>query len=212
MDRRQLLVRAAAAFGTALAAPILTAVQAGADPGRMTENSTFNDHQREMMTRIVDMIIPRTDTPGAIDAGVPQFVEMIVSDWYHNGQRSFFFESLRVIDNHCLSSFGKVFLECSQAQQILALEDAEANALGAISDGVPGPSGTDGAIQVGDPAMWGDARSDAGARFFNEIKGLTVLGYYTSEIGVEAELIYDPVPGKYDGNVDFASIGKHYTS
>ena len=210
MDRRQLLIRAAAAFGTALAAPVAMAVKAGAQPGAAVQNPVFTDWQREMMRRMVDMIIPRTETPGALDADVPHFVEMLVSDWYHDGQRSFFFDSLRVIDNHCRTSFGKGFLDCSEAQATLALEDAEADALGSLSDGVPGPSGTGGAIQVGDPAMWGDARPDAGSRFFNEIKALTVLGYYTSEIGGRAELIYDPVPGEYNGNVDFYAVGKHY--
>ena len=210
-NRRQMLVKAAAAFGASLAAPIAFAVRAGAEPGAGIANPFMTDDQRRMVEIIAEMIIPRTNTAGAIDAEVPEFIEMMVSDYYGDAARKFFIYGLRDLDHHCLSSFGKRFLDCTDEQRIVALEDAEANAVGAISDGVIGPGGNDGAIQVGDPAMWGDSRQDAGNRFFNEIKSLTVLGYYTSEIGAKAELLYDPVPGGFE-DIDFATVGKHQIS
>lgn len=203
MDRRQLLIRAAAAFGGALAAPIAMAVRAGAEPGAAITNRVFHEDQRQMTAIIAEMIIPRTDTPGAADAGVPHFIELLVSDWYRDDQRRFFFTGLRDLDNHCRMAFGAGFLACSEAQRAQALESAEANTLGSEAKGV---------VQPGDPAMWGDQRQDAGARFFNEIKSLTALGYYTSEIGAAAELTYDPVPGAYDGEVSFKDLGKHFIS
>lgn len=204
MDRRKLLIRAAAAFGGALAAPVAMAIRAGAEPGADIAHRVFNDHQRAMTSIIAEMIIPRTDTPGAADAGAPAFIEMMVSDWYQDDQRRFFFTGLRDLDNHCRSAFGAGFLACSEKQRVAALKDAEANRLGA--------SVAAAVIQPGDPAMWGDQRQDAGARFFNEIKTLVVLGYYTSETGATAELIYDPVPGEFDGDVDFKEFGKHFIS
>lgn len=212
MNRRQMLLRAAAAMGGALAGPVAMAVRAGAEPGAAIVNRVFTEEQRAMTAAIAELIIPKTDTPGAGEAGAPEFIEMMVSDWYQEDQRRSFFARLRDFDNHCKSSFGASFLKCSRAQQVMALEDAEANAIGSISDGKPGAKGNDGAVQVGDPAMWGDGRSDAGAGFFNEIKSLTVLGYYTSEVGIMAELIYDPTPGAYDGDVDFKTYGKHFIS
>ena len=38
--------------------------------------------------------------------------------------------------------------------------------------------------------------------FFTSAKELTVVGYYTSEIGMKHELQYSPWPGRFDGNVD----------
>ena len=67
------------------------------------------------------------------------------------------------------------------------------------------------AITPNDWAPWGD-RHRAGSGFFSQIKSLTVLAYYTSEVGATQALIYDPVPGVYIGDADFSQYGKHFTS
>ena len=52
---------------------------------------------------------------------------------------------------------------------------------------------------------------DQHAPFFNKIKELTVLGYYTSEVGATRELAYNPVPGKFDGDYDYAKVGRQWS-
>src|SRR6266566_3789327 len=44
--------------------------------------------------------------------------------------------------------------------------------------------------------------------FFREIKELTLVGYYTSEIGATRELHHVPVPGRFEGCVPLAQIGR----
>jgi hypothetical protein len=44
--------------------------------------------------------------------------------------------------------------------------------------------------------------------FFRSLKELTLVGYYTSEIGATRELQYAPLPGRYDGCVPLAQIGR----
>jgi len=48
----------------------------------------------------------------------------------------------------------------------------------------------------------------AGDPFFRSLKELTLVGYYTSEIGATRELHHAPVPGRYDGCVPLAQIGR----
>jgi hypothetical protein len=48
--------------------------------------------------------------------------------------------------------------------------------------------------------------------FYVKLKELTVLGYYTSELAAQSELVYLPVPGRYDGDFLFAEIGRQWTT
>jgi hypothetical protein len=48
----------------------------------------------------------------------------------------------------------------------------------------------------------------AGDPFFRSLKDLTLVGYYTSEIGATRELQYAPLPGRYNGCVPLAQIGR----
>ena len=48
----------------------------------------------------------------------------------------------------------------------------------------------------------------AASPFFREIKELTLVGYYTSEIGATRELHHVPVPGRFEGCVPLAQIGR----
>ena len=62
------------------------------------------------------------------------------------------------------------------------------------------------------PATTVFGRPDERSPFFFKLKLLTVLGYYTSEVGATSELAFNPAPGRYDGDVDFAKLGKQWTS
>lgn len=216
MDRRELLIQATTLMGAAVAMPVLSAVNAYASATKKQAHlykglSIFSPQEREMINVLTEMIIPETDTPGANQAGVPDFIDMLISTWYSEHDKKYVFHGLRLLNNHCLISFGQDFLGCSEEQQIIALEDAEQNVLGAISDGIEGGRSERVAVTPNGWAPWGD-RHRAGHGFFSQIKSLTVLAYYTSEIGATQALIYDPVPGEYIGDADFDTYGKHFTS
>ena len=146
--------------------------------------SKLDESQQELVAELAELILPRTDTPGAIDAGVPAFIDHIVSDWYSPVERAIFVEGLRVV------------AAAGPAQHVDSLQSLEQQA----ASYVPPP----GTSVFGKP----DERSP----FFFKLKLLTVLGYYTSEIGATNELAFNPVPARYDGNVDFAKVGKQWTS
>lgn len=141
------------------------------------------------------MIIPTTDTPGATEAGVPDFVASIVFDWYTAPEQIDFFDGLRALDQHCLASEQLPFHEASEANRVAALQ-AQAQIAGHYQPA---------------PTPFGPPAEDPNAPFFSKIKALVVLGYYTSEVGATRELIYMPVPGEYKGDVDFAEVGRQWT-
>jgi len=146
--------------------------------------SKLDETQQKLLAELAELILPRTDTPGAIDAGVPAFIDHIVSDWYTPVERAIFVAGLGTV------------AAAGPAKRVAALQSLEQQA----ASYAPPP----GSSVFGKP----DERSP----FFFKLKLLTVLGYYTSEVGSTSELTFNPVPGRYDGDVDFATLGKQWTS
>ena len=217
INRRSILQGTAAALGIQVASPIFMAIAAYSEQSEAQEQSSIkvasalNGSERAMVDILAELIIPETDTPGATAAGVPDFIDMMVSQWYTADDKKKFINGLRNLNHHCMISFGSGFVGCSDEQQVISLEDLEQNVAGTISDGKLGGESNRIATLYDDFALWGEHPLE-GRDFFNQLKTLTVLGYYTSEVGIENELIYDPIPGSYDGSADFKTMGKHYTS
>lgn len=160
-------------------------------------NSCLDASQRQMCAVLAELIIPSTDTPGAIEAGVPAFIEMMVSDWYMATERNLFIEGLAALNESCVSRYSKTFLEASQAQQIEALEYQETLAL---------------AYQAPvDPTAFLMPKEDEFAPFFDKLKELVVIGYYHSEVGATQELIYKPMPMEY-ADIPFVEVGRQWSS
>jgi len=200
MNRRELLRYIAIGAGTGFSGSLAQNLIAGELPTAVPSKAIFDAHTSKMVMTLAEMIIPKTDTPGAIEAGVPKFIEMMVADWYTDQERVIFFDGLASLDKFCEQKFKKTFLKCHAEQQTLALKDAEEQAKLYRSFGAAGFGGDLQAKTV-----------DTKAPFFKKIKELTVLGYYTSEVGAQQELIYDPMPMVYDGDVDFVKVGKQWS-
>jgi gluconate 2-dehydrogenase gamma chain len=91
VNRRELLKTISLLIGGAVSGSLTRTVFASGSGRRTPVKPVFDDATRSMVTIIAELIIPTTDTPGAIAAGVPDFVEMMVGDWYTNSERTAFF-------------------------------------------------------------------------------------------------------------------------
>ncbi len=154
--------------------------------------SFFSSLQRQAITSASERIIPRTDTPGAIDAGVPRFIELMVSDWFTEAERSTFMFGLQKL----LEKSGGDFSRLSEEQQLELLEELED--LSADSDW----------YSFGNTLrIWNEE-----APFICQIKELTVLGFLLSETGSRQFLQANPM-GQFDGsyrlNDNDSSYDKH---
>ena len=196
MKRRELLRRTALMLGGLASGSVAQAVLAGVDGRSKIENPLFSSGQRSMTAVVAELIIPETDTPGAVEAGVPHFIELMVSDWYTDTERDIFFAGLKSLNQFCQENFGRGFLDCNEEQQIKSLEHAE----------------QESKTYKGKPADLMSKDVDENTPFFTKIKELTVLGYYTSEVGAKQELSYNPMPMKFDGDFDFAEVGRQWSS
>ena len=94
MNRRELLLAAISTMaGVMVGSPTLRVI-AGEAPTASASRVVLQGHQPEMVRVLAEMIIPATDTPGAIEAGVPRFIEMMVADWYTDTERGIFLDGL----------------------------------------------------------------------------------------------------------------------
>lgn len=178
LSRRQLLARIATITGAAISAPLVSAVLA--DAKATDALSVLSPKELELVTAIVDVIIPETDTPSASAAEVQHFIHMMLSDWYSVNEREHILSGLRTVEEQAHAQTGKSFAQASPAEQLIIL-------------------------QAFDQAAYSGTEKN---HFFRKIKEMTTVGYYTSETGATEELLYEPVPGPYKGCVPFSEIGR----
>jgi hypothetical protein len=188
LDRRDLLAGASALFGVELVAPLaraLAAEQTAADAQRgfMVTHTAFTADQRSLVAAISERIIPATDTPGAIAAGVPAFIEMMIADWYEPTDRNEFMTGLGVFEGYSRVQFERPFAGIAAEEQDLLLTQAMMGKISGLS-----------------------------TNFFEQCRQLTITGYYTSEIGCKQERVYVPVPGRYDGKYPYAQVRRVFSS
>jgi len=135
----------------------------------------LDPHQNETVATIAELIIPKTDTPGAREAGVPAFIDVMLADWGDDDQRQMFMAGLANVDERSRAAFGKDFNGCTPQQQTQILEDLDYEL-----------------------ARLRDTKSDTSKNFFQGMKWLTLTGYYTSEVGATTEQHFRVVPGRYE--------------
>lgn len=180
LDRRQVLASVAAIFGTALCAPLSRAV-AEVSQEVPVASQPLQARHKALLTAIADRIIPETDTPGAAEAGVGDFIEMMIEHYYLLEERERLILAIEQVDAHALQSRGKGFGELEPEVMDSILQDM-----------------LDGKLEGIEPAR------------FEEVKQLTLGGYYSSEIGMTVEQLYLPVPGRYDGAYPYEKVGRAF--
>ncbi len=183
-DRREMLgamgfAAVAGLFGATLSAPLARAAEAGGPTGFKPQKRVLSTAQRTVLSAYCERIVPKTDTPGAIEAGVPDFVEMMLGDWSTEAERKPLMAGLDALDSHAQKTFRKGFAR-------LKAQDQDSVVTSLMRDGLAG----------------------APADFFAQSRQLVLTGYYTSEIGMTIERIYQPVPGTYDGAYPYAKAGR----
>jgi gluconate 2-dehydrogenase gamma chain len=155
-------------------------------------------HQNSTVITISELIIPQTDTPGAKAANVNRFIDRVLSE-APLVERTEFLAGLTALDERAKSEFGKPFVTATAEQQtsiltqLSALQEKayaaslEAEKAGRKSRGL-GERGPSQAEPAG-PAPQGPKSADQiGAEFFEAIKSMTIIGYYTSEAGMRQEM------------------------
>lgn len=156
------------------------------EPRAAAGNALFTDSDIVLLDEIADTILPETDTPGAKAAEVGEFMALMVTDTYYPPDQEIFRSGLATIDERADESFGSDFVSASAQDRLALLEELDAE----------------------QHAYMDSKASDEPAHFFRMMKELSLLGYFTSEIGYTQAMRYLETPGRFDPCVPYAAGDK----
>ena len=150
-----------------------------------TDVNYLTEAQRKIIAAMAEVVLPRTDTPGAIDAGVPRYIELMAADWFNEEERAIFDAGLADMETRIPAEFGKPFDQLSAKQQLAIMEQLE---------------------EAAADSPWYEFANVqrqfiSDAPFICQIKELTIWGFFTSEKGATQVLRYDAMPMKFDGEL-----------
>lgn len=175
MKRRKALKKFGISIATAVAAPAILNVLEGCQVRNREEVERtllfLNDEQDRMVSEVAEIIIPATGSPGAKEARVNEFIDLMLADCYYEKDQRSFIDGLERMESGSLGKYNRSFLQATTEQRTSLLKQ-EAR-----------PEG----------------RSNDPTRFFQIMKELTLFGYFTSKVGATQALAYMATPGKFEG-------------
>jgi len=145
---------------------------------------------KDLISILTDLILPRTETPGAKDANVSETLIKIVENCFDSKSQQTFINGLYDIEEYTKSTYGILFKDCTINIQNTILQKFEKKE------------------QINIRLISKIKNKLFGLGFFSILKELTVECFFTSEIGATNALNYDYIPGKYIGCLNIPSNQK----
>ena len=178
IDRREAIRRVTALLGgVALTGggTLFSAVErAHARAATVRQVGTFTAQDIALLDEVADTILPETKTPGAKAAHTGAFMALMVTDTYDERQQGIFRDGMQKLND-------AAFMAATPAQRLAKLEQLDR-----------------------EQKAYMDTRAEgAPPHYFRLIKELTLLGYFTSEIGCTQAMRYRETPGRFDPCVPY---------
>lgn len=142
--------------------------------------TNFSNADIAFLDEVAETILPKTDTPGAKDAQVGEFMTRIVKDCYTQPDQKVFLAGMQKLDDASKKKNGKSFLDSTPDQRHDLLVDLDKEAKDYAHS----------------------KKKDDPQHYFRMMKELTLWGYFTSKPGATEALVYVAVPGRYEGCID----------
>ena len=179
MNRREAIKRASLLLGAAISSSTLAGALNAQSPGGSAGSGPkrLKATQFEIVKALAERILPKTDTPGAIDAGVPEFIDAMHGGYMTDLEMNVFAQGLASVNKSSRADYGSPFTKLAPEQQDTVLRE-----LAKASEG----------------------KSDT---FLHKMRELTLTGYFTSELVMKNVLNYDFIPGMYKGCIPISETG-----
>jgi gluconate 2-dehydrogenase gamma chain len=156
-----------------------------------TTPRTLNAHHDATVKAMAEMILPRTDTPGAADVGATEFIDLMLTEWCEPAERTLFLNGVADVDARSQQLFSHEFVGCNPAQQAAILE--------ALGDQM-----TEHLERARNEAL-SEWAPEGNRNFYSMFRWLTLTAYYTSEQGATQELHFEIIPDRHDACVEVTS-------
>lgn len=154
-----------------------TAILTGCSPERQLKDLNFTPEDLAFLDEIGETIIPTTDTPGAKATKIGEFMQMMIKDCYDADQQKAFIDGLNALSKDFKAEKGADFMEAKPEDRLAFLNEMNEKFKASGEERQP--------IVI------------------NMLRDLTVLGYFTSEIGATQALRFVEVPGRFDPCIDY---------
>ena len=153
------------------------------------KKESFSKNDIAYLDEIAETILPATDTPGAKDAKLGEFMVLMVNECYDEKDREIFLNGMKKINAFSKKQFGNTFIkiDARQRHHLLVQLDKEQR------------------------DFMKNKKSNQASHYFRMMKELTLLGYFTSEVGCTKAKRYYPVPGKFIGCIPYKKGDKAYS-
>jgi Gluconate 2-dehydrogenase subunit 3 len=159
-----------------------------------TPDLLFLQNNKELIGDLAEVVIPRTDTPGAKEAGVAQFIVATISDCSDRKTQNNFIDGLKQLAAYSIATYNKSFGGLSAAEQIKTVAH--------FRDKSKLLAGIVGKVQ----------NKLLGKPFYLILRELTTTGYCTSKLGAMQGLAYQYIPGTYQGCLPFVKGQKAWAT
>lgn len=183
LQRREMLRRAAWLLGGAISAPAALAILQGCSAKEAATPAValkiLKPAQFDVVTEIVDIMIPKTDTAGAKEAGVPAFIDVALAAVYDADAQARFSAGCDEFSAAAARSTGKPFLEQDRAARTAFVKTSLESALETKAQ----------------PKV-----------FILMARELALLGYFTSQPGITQNMTYEAVPTAFHGCVPISQM------
>jgi hypothetical protein len=182
MNRRDALSRVALLLGgTVIGGELFLSGCTSADK-KIGQSVDFTADDLAYLDEIAETIIPATDTPGAKEAKVGQFMGVMVKDCYKPNEQKVFLEGMNKLNEASKKKFsGNGFMKITPEQRKELLNELDKE----------------------QKAYAKDKKKEDDPHYFTLMKQLTLLGYFTSEPGATKALRYVPVPGRFEACIPY---------
>lgn len=196
MDRRKALKKTGVLAGAAVAMPTVLSILHSCknEHAVIWQPEFFSKPEANTISYLVDLILPRTDTPGALDVKVDVFIDKVIAKTYDEQGQQQMRDEITAFNNRCKKEFGAIFSELNESKRVAVLR-AEEKSAGKFN-----------------PGVWGTAIGDQKpVGFYRSIKSMTIWAYFTSEEIGEKVLNYDPIPRNYNGCKPLSEVGNRWS-
>lgn len=189
MNRREALSRVAVLVGGSIVGAEF--FLSGCKPGdKAAAGLPLSAEDMAYLDEIAETILPATSTPGAKDAKVGAFMNTMVTDCYEEKDQKIFLEGMGKLNAACSKMHGHDFMKATpeHRKELLTALDKEAK------------------------DYQKSKKPEDPAHYFSLMKQLTLLGFFTSEVGATKALRYIAVPGKYEGCITYKKGDKAWAT
>lgn len=196
MNRRKAIQKTATLAGASALTPTLLSLLQSCQ--RQPESDwtpvILNAEQARLVSSLVDTILPKTSTPGALELQVDQFIDQVIANVFDEASQQGMLAQIDAFNTQCKEQAGGLFADISEEKRTDVLRKEEK------------------ASPTFNKQVWGSAVGEQEpVGVYRTLKSLALWGYFSSEAIGKNVLNYDPIPGGYLGCIPLEDVGNSWS-